>query len=120
MYTLIFMPSRGDSVRQYIISQGHLLFFFIIIFALFFAAIGGLGYGFFQRHHRISSEESLQTNMVQIEELVRTKLQTKLELAAINEERNSIRHMANQIQRTLGILGQGGGNLTWTLAETED
>ena len=116
MYTLIFMSSRGDSVRQHTISQGHLLFFSIIIFALFLAAIGGLGYGFFQRHHRVSSEESLQANMAQIEELVRTKLQTESELAAINEEMNSIRHMAKQIQQTLGILGQGGGggNLTWT------
>lgn len=121
MYTLIFMSSRGDSVRQHTISQGHLLFFSIIIFALFLAAIGGLGYGFFQKHHRVSSEESLQTNMAQNEELARTKLQIESEFAAINEEMNSIRHMAKQIQQTLGILGQGGGagNLTWTPGETE-
>lgn len=122
MYTLIFMSSRGDSVRQHTISRGHVLLFSIFIFALFLAAISGLGYGFFQKQQRAVSERSLQTNMEKIEELVSEKLQAESELAAINEEMNSIRHMTKQIQETLGILGQGGGdsNIVWTPEETEE
>ena len=121
MYTLIFMSSRGDAVRQHAISGGHILLFSIVIFALFLAGLGGLGYGFFQKHQRTNSEKSLQTNMAQTEELMRTKLQIESDLATINEEMNSIRHMTKEIQQTLGILGQGGGdtNITWSPEDTK-
>ena len=121
MYTLIFMSSRGDSVHQHTISQGHVLLFSIFIFALFLAGIGGLGYGFFQKQQSAVSEKSLQTSMGKIEGLVREKLQVESELVAINEEMRGIRHMAKQIQETLGILGQGGGdsNIVWIPGEAE-
>ncbi len=121
MYTLIFMSSRGDSVRQHTISRGHVLLFSILIFALFLAAIGGLGYGFFQKQQRAVSEKSLQTSMEKIEGLVREKLQAESELVTINKEMRGIWYMAKQIQETLGILGQGGGdsNIVWTPGERE-
>ena len=121
MYTLILMSSRGDSVRQQAISQGHVLFFSIVIPALFLAGIGGLGYGLFQKQQKAVSDQSLQTSMEKFEELVRVKLQIESELTAIDEEMYSIRQMAKQIQQTLGVFGQGGGNLnaTWTPEETE-
>ena len=121
MYTLIFMSSRGDSVRQHTISRGHVLLFSIFIFVLFFAAISGLGYGLFQNQQKAAAERSLQTSTEKIEGLVREKLQVESELVAINEEMSSIRHMAQQIQETLGILGQGGGdsNIVWSSGETE-
>ena len=121
MYTLILMSSRGDSVRQQAISQGHVLFFSILISALFLAGLGGLGYGFFQKQQRAVSEKSLQTSMEKVEELVRAKLQIESELTIVNQEMQSIRQMAQQIQQTLGLFGQGGGdvNATWTPEETE-
>ncbi len=121
MYTLILMSSRGDSVRQQAISQGHVLFFSIVIPALFLAGLGGLGYGLFQKQQQTVSEKSLQTSMEKVEELVRAKLQIESELTAIDEEMQSIRQMAQQIQQTLGLFGQGGGdaNATWTPEETE-
>ena len=122
MYTLIFMSSRGDSVRQHPISQGHVLFFFIAISVLCLAAISGLGYGLFQKHRKAVTEKNLQTSMEKSEELLRVKLQIESEFAAIDEEMYSIRQMTKQIQQTLGIFGQGGGadNLTWTPEDTEE
>ena len=121
MYTLIFMSSHGDSVRQQTISKGHVLFFFIAISVLCLAAIGGLGYGLFQKHRKAVTEKNLQTSMGKSEELLRVKLQIESEFAAIDEEMHSIRQMTKQIQQTLGIFGQGGGSkITWTLGETEE
>ena len=118
MYTIIFMAPRGDSVRQYTIRRGSVVLFSIVIFALFLASIGGLGYGFFERKQRTVSEKNLQTSMEKAEELAREKLQIESELAAINEEMNSIHQMAKQIQEALGILGQGGGGSN-IISETE-
>ena len=122
MYTLILMSSRGDSVRQQAISQGHVLLFSIVLSVLFLAGLGGLGYGLFQKQQRAVSEKSLQTSMVKFEEVVRAKIQIESELTAIDEEMHSIRQMATQIQQTLGILGQGGGNVnaTWLSEEETD
>ena len=63
MYTLIFMSSRGDSVRQHTISRGHVLLFSIFIFALCLGGIGGLGYGLFQKQQRTLSDKSLQASL---------------------------------------------------------
>ena len=123
MYTFIIMSSRGNSVRQHSISQGHVLLLFCIILGLFLAAIGGLNYGLFQKQQRTSSEKELRTSMEQeIERLMLAKRQVESELAEINEEMNSIRYMAERIQQTLGILGQGGGdsNITWSPGEVEE
>jgi murein DD-endopeptidase MepM/ murein hydrolase activator NlpD len=121
MYTLIFMSSHGDSVRQQTISKGHVLFFFIAISVLCLTAIGGLGYGLFQKHIKAVTEKNLQTSMGKFEELLRVKLQIESEFTAIDEEMHSIRQMTKQIQQTLGIFGQGGGSkITWTAGETEE
>lgn len=121
MYTLIFMSSRGNSVRQQAISRGHVLLFWIVIFALLLATIGGLVYGLHLKQQEAVSKKNLQTSMEEIEELVRAKLQAESQLDAINEEMKDIRDMANQIQQTLGIFGQGGGsnNMTSAPEETE-
>ena len=121
MYTLIFMSSRGDSVRQHTISRGHVLLFSIFILALCLGGIGGLGYGLFQKQQRTVSDKNLQTSLEKIEGLSREKLKIESEFATIHEEMKGIRQMAKQIQQTLGILGQGGGdtNIVWNLGETE-
>ena len=121
MYTLIFMSSRGDSVRQHAISRAHVLLFSIFIPALCLGGIGGLGYGLFQKQQRTVSDKSLQTSQEKIEGLVREKVKIESELATIHEEMSGIRQMAKQIQETLGILGQGGSdnNIVWNLEETE-
>ena len=110
MYTLIFMSSRGNLVRQQAISRGHVLLFWIVVFTLFFGTIGGLGYGFYLKQQESVSKKDLQASREEIKGLVRAKHQVELELAAINEEMKDIRQMAEQIQQTLGIFGQGGGN----------
>lgn len=122
MYTLTFMSSRGGTVRQHAISGGHILLFSITIFVLCFAAIGGLGYGFFQKYQRNASEKRLQMNLEKMEELTQTKRRIELEFAAVNAEMNGIRDMVQQIQETLGILGQGGGesNIAWTSEGTDE
>ena len=104
MYTLIFMSSRGDSVRQHPISQGHVLFFFIAISVLCLAAISGLGYGLFQKHRKAVTEKNLQTSMEKSEELLRVKLQIESEFAAIDEEMYSIRQMTKTDSADLGNL----------------
>ena len=121
MYTLIFMSSRGDSVRQHTISRVHVLLFSIFIFALCLGGIGGLGYGLFQKQQRALSDQRLQTSLEKIEGLVGEKHKMESELATLQEEMRGIRQMAKQIQQTLGILGQGGGdnNIVWNLGETE-
>ena len=121
MPTLTFMSSHGDTVRQHVISSGHVLLFFLATFILLLAAIGGLGYGFFQKHQRNDKEKHLQMNLKKMEELTRAKLRIEGEFAAVNAEMNGIRDMVQQIQQTLGILGQGGGenNITWTLEDTD-
>lgn len=122
MYTLILLSSRRNSVRQHAISQGHLLLFSCLILALFVTAISGIGYGLFQKYQRIKSEHELQASAEEIKQLVHAKLQVELELAAVNEEMNSIRRMAEKIQEALGILGQGGGegSMQWNPEETEE
>ena len=122
MHTLIFLSSRGDSVHQHTITRGHILLFATAVFALLLVAIAGVGYGFFQNHQKAISEKGSQSNTETIAGLIHAKRQVESELAAINEEMNSIRQMAKQIQQTLGILGQGGGidNITWTPGETEE
>ena len=120
MYTLIFMSSRGDSVRQRTISKGHVLFFCIAISVLFLIGIGGFGYGVFQQQQKASVEKSLQTNIEKFEELQRAKLKIESEFDAIDAEMQGIRQMTEQIQQTLGILGQGSGSkITWIPGEIE-
>ena len=122
MYTLILLSARKNSVHQHAISQGQLLLFSCLLLALFFTAISGIGYGIFQKYQRTKSENELQANTEEIKKLVHAKLQVELELAAVNEEMNSIRHMAEEIRETLGILGQGGGDgsMEWNLKDTEE
>ena len=120
MYTLIFMSSRGDSVRQRAISKGHVLFFCIAISVLFLIGIGGLGYGILQKQQKAAVEKNLKMKTAKFEELLRAKLEIESGFNAIDEEMQSIRQMTRQIQQTLGILGQGGGSkITWTSEETE-
>ena len=122
MYTLIFMSSRRNSVRQHRIRRGHVLFFFCTILFLFLGAIGGLNYGLSQKQQRTSSEEKLQSGAEKkIEQLTQAKLQVELELTEVNEEMKSIRHMVEQIQQALGIFGQGGGesSASWVPEGTE-
>ena len=122
MYTLIFMSSRRNSVRQHRIHRGHVLFFFCTILFLFLGAIGGLNYGLSQKQQRTSSEDKLQSGTEKkIEQLTQAKLQVELELIEVNEEMKSIRRMAEQIQQALGIFGQGGGDssASWAPEGTE-
>ena len=108
MYTIIFMSSRGNAVRQYAIDQGRVLFFSVVIFAVCLAMIGGLGYGFLQNHRKASSDEKLHASVEENNKL-------KLELAGVNEEMKDIRQMVEKIEQALGILGQGGGanSVSW-------
>ena len=121
MYTLILLSARRNSVRQHAISQGHLLLFSCFILALLLTAISGIGYGIFQRYQRTKSEKELQASTEEIKKLVHAKLQVELELAAVNEEMNGIRRMAEKIQEALGILGQGGGDgsMHWNPEDAE-
>lgn len=121
MYTVILLSARKNSVRQHAISQGHLLLFSCLILALFLTAISGIGYGIFQKYQRSKSEKELQASMEEIKKLVHAKLQVELELAAVNEEMNSIRRMAEEIREALGILGQGGSisSMQWNPEDTE-
>ena len=121
MYTLILMSSRGNSVRQHAISHGRLLLLFLIISIVFLAAIGGIGYGLFQKLKSTNAEKRLQASLKETEQLTQAKLQVESELASINEEMKDIRHMTKTIQEALGILGQGGGNSTpWESEGTEE
>ena len=120
MYTLIFMSSRGDSIRQRAIGKGHILFFLIAIPVLFLTGIGGLGYGIFQKQQKVAAEKDRQTSIEKSEELLRAKLKIESEFNAVDEEMQAIRQMTKQIQQTLGILGQGGGSkITSAPGETE-
>lgn len=121
MYTLILLSARRNSVHQHAISQGHLLLFSCLILALCLTAISGIGYGIFQKYQRTKSETELQAGMEEIKKIVHAKLQVDLELAAVNEEMNDIRRMAEKIQEALGILGQGGGDgsMHWSPEGTE-
>ena len=122
MYTLIFMSSRGDSVRQHTITRVHVVLFSIFILALCLGGIGGLGYGHFQKQQRAASDTRLQTSLEKIEGLTREKLEIESELATLHEEMSSIRQIVKQIQETLGIIGQGGGdnNTVWNPGEREE
>ncbi|RKU16259.1 hypothetical protein C6503_12565 [Candidatus Poribacteria bacterium] len=109
MYTLIIMSSDKNSIRQHVISRGHLLLLSCVIFSLFFAAIGGFSYGLFQKRQRVSTENELQTRMEkEIQQLTQEKHQIESELAAVNKEMIDIREIAEKIREALGILGQGG------------
>lgn len=119
MYTLIFMSSRRDSVRQRTISQAQALFFFIVVSALILVGISGLGYGFFQKQQRSVSEKNLQTSTERLEELEQAKLHVESQLADFDAEMNDIRQMTKRIQETLGILGQGGGKFSMTSTPEE-
>ena len=121
MYTLILLSARKNSVRQHAVSQGHLLVFTCLIFALFLTAIIGTGYAIFQKYQRTKLETELQANTEEMKKLVHAKLQVELEFAAVNEEMNSIRHMTEKIREALGILGQGGGDnsIQWNSEDVE-
>ena len=122
MYTLIFMSSRKNLVRQHTINRGHVLFFFSALLLLCLGGIGGINYGLFQKQQRTNSEEQLLVSAEkQIEELTQAKLQVESKLADVNKEMEDIRQMAEQIQEALGILGQGGGdsNASWVAAGSE-
>lgn len=109
MYTFILISSRGNSVRQHVINQGHILFFVLTISALLLAGIIGIGYGLFQKFHETGAEKRLQASLEENDKLMKEKLQVESGLAGVNEEMKEIRQMAEKIQQTLGILGQGGG-----------
>ena len=121
MYTLIIMPPRKNSVRQYVIGRGHLFLLSCVILGLFFVAIGGFYYGLSQKRQRVSTENELQTRMAkEVQQLTQAKRQVESELAVVNEEMNGIRQMAKRIQEALGILGQGGDlNTTSPPGESE-
>ena len=121
MYTFILISSRGNSVRQHVINQGHILFFVSIISVLLLAGISGIGYGLFQKFHDTGAEQRLQASLEENDKLMEEKLQIELELAGVNEEMKDIRQMAEKIQQALGILGQGGGasDVPETLEGTE-
>ena len=110
MYTLVFMSSRGNSVRQHTISKGHILLFAFTVLVLLFAGISGIGYGLFQNLHEASAANRLQVSLEENDKLMQAKLQVESELAGVNEEMKDIRQMAEKIQEALGILGQGGGD----------
>ena len=111
MYTLIFMSSSKNSVRQHTINRGHILFFFFVLLLLCLGGIGGVNYGLFQKQQRTNFEEKLLANAEkQIEHLTQAKRQAESELTDVKEDMEDIRQMTEQIQEALGILGQGGGD----------
>lgn len=112
MYILVFISSRGNSVRQHIISKGHILLFALTILVLLLVGISGIGYGLFQKFHEAGAEKRLQASLEENDKLMQAKLQVESELADVNEEMKDIRHMEKTIQEALGILGQGGGDST--------
>lgn len=116
MYTLVFMSSRGNSVRQHTISKGHILFFAFSVSALLLAGISGIGYGLFHKLHEAGTDKRLQVSLEENDKLMQAKLQVESELASVNEEMKDIRQMAEKIQEALGILGQGGGDNGVSLA----
>ncbi len=121
MYTIILMSSRGNSVRQHTISHGRVLLLSFVVFIVCLAAIGGMGYGLFQKRQSVNTEKKLQANQEEIQQLIQAKLQVESELAIVNEEMKDIRHMTKTIQEALGILGQGGGDSTpWEFEGTEE
>ena len=110
MYTLVFMSSHGNSVRQHTISKGRILLFAFIVSVLLLSGISGIGYGLFLKLHEDGSEKRLQASLEENDKLIQAKLQVESELARVNEEMKDIRQMAEKIQQALGILGQGGGD----------
>ena len=123
MYTLIFMSSHGNSVRQHTITRGHVLFLFSALLLLCLGGIGGFYYGLSQKQQRTSSEkELLASTEQQIEQLTQAKHQAESKLADVNEEMKDILEMVEQIQEALGILGQGGGDSSgdWVPEGTEE
>lgn len=110
MYTVILMSSRGDSVRQHVIDQGHISRFVFAILVLLLAGVSGIGYGLFQKFHEAGAEKRLQASLEENDKLVEEKLLVESELADVKEEMKDIREMAEKIQQALGILGQGGGD----------
>ena len=121
MYTLIIMSSDKNSIRQHAIGRGHLLLLSCVILGLLFAAIGGFTYGLSEKRQRVNTENELQTRMdKEIQELTQAKRQVESELAAVNEEMNDIRQIAEKIREALGILGQGGEpNMTSSPGESD-
>ena len=121
MYILVFISSRENSVRQHIISKGHILLFALTVLVLLSIGISGIGYGLFQKFHETGAEKRLQASLEENDKLMQAKLQVELELADVNEEMKDIRHMAKKIQEALGILGQGGGDsIPWESEGTEE
>ena len=110
MYTVVFISSRGNSVRQHTINKGHILLFALAVLILLLAGISGIGYGLFQKLHEAGAEKRLQASLAENDQLMKAKLQVESELAGVNEEMKDIRQMAEKIQQALGILGQGGGD----------
>ncbi|RKU33644.1 hypothetical protein C6499_01070 [Candidatus Poribacteria bacterium] len=121
MYTLIIMSSDKNSIRQHAIGRGHLLLLSCVILGLLFAAVGGFTYGLSEKRQRVNTENELQTRMdKEIQELTQAKRQVESELAAVNEEMNDIRQIAEKIREALGILGQGGEpNMTSSPGESD-
>ncbi|MYC75454.1 peptidoglycan DD-metalloendopeptidase family protein [Candidatus Poribacteria bacterium] len=121
MYTLVFMSSRGNSVRQHTISKGHILLFAFTVSVLLLAGISGIGYGLFYKLHEAGAEKRLQVSLEENDKLIQAKLQVESELADVNEEMKDIRQMAEKIQQALGILGQGGGDngVSWATEGSE-
>lgn len=110
MYTFILMSSRKNSVRQHTISRRHILFFLCVLLLLCAAGIGGIYYGFSQKHQRANAEKDLQAKaQKEIEELTQEKRRVESELTDVNEKMKAIHQMTEQIKQALGILGQGGG-----------
>ena len=116
MYTLVFISSRGNSVRQHEITLGHILFFGSTLLILLLIGVTGIGYGLFQKFHEAGAQKRLQVSLEEKDQLTQAKLQVELELASVNEEMQDIRQMAEKIQQALGILGQGGGDNGVSLA----
>ena len=96
--------------------------FSFVIFIVFLAMAGGLGYGLFQKHQKANSDKKLQASLEENDKLMQAKFQVELELADVNEEMKDIREMAEKIQQALGILGQGGGDssVSWVSEGTEE
>ena len=112
-YTILFMSSNQDSVRQLSIKRWFALCLGLIICLLFFwiisMATSGVKYG-------LRYKAELQGEVASREELENAIKQYQKELQEIDKELQGVRKMARMVRRVLGIdseqgiLGQGGGD----------
>ena len=112
-YTILFMSSNQDSVRQLSIKRWFALCLGLIICLLFFwiisMATSGVKYG-------LRYKAELQGEVASREELENTIKQYQKEIQEIHKELQGVRKMARMVRRVLGIdskqgiLGQGGGD----------